>query len=264
MNETNCDDNRCSISKCDIFDFMAKYVGLTVIHPGGFKATRRLIECLRIDENTRVIDIACGKGSTAFYLAENYNCHVTGIDISEDLIEEAKYLNKKRGLENKVSFQLGDAMQLPFSDNEFDVAVSQAMLVLVEDKVKTIQEAHRVIKNGGRAGWLELSWRKEIDQGFLDKVSNVLCAYCMTNVSTYDEWKRIFESAGIKNISMSKGENVNGSTSDMLNDEGIINTMKILFNIMKNREIRRRVIAMNRFFNTYDDYFGYGIYYFQK
>lgn len=39
MNKMNCNDNRCSVSKYDIIDFMAKYVGLTVIHPGGFKAT---------------------------------------------------------------------------------------------------------------------------------------------------------------------------------------------------------------------------------
>ena len=76
MNNTNCNDNCCSMSKCDIFDFMAKYVGLTVIHPGGFKATQKLVSCLRIGENTQVIDIACGKGSTAFYLAEEYNCDV--------------------------------------------------------------------------------------------------------------------------------------------------------------------------------------------
>lgn len=75
-----------------------------------------------------------------------------GIDISEELIQVAKVLSKKKGLEDKVKFQIADAMDLPFSDNQFDIAISQAMLVLVEDKVKTIREAYRVIKKGGRAG----------------------------------------------------------------------------------------------------------------
>lgn len=264
MSNNNGDDSLCSISKCDIFDFMAKHVGLTVIHPGGIKATQQLATLLNINRGTKIIDIACGKGTTAFYVAEKYDCNVVGIDISEELIEEANYLNKKKGFENKVSFQLGDAMQLPFSDGEFDIALSQAMLVLVEDKIKTIKEAHRIIKKGGRAGWLELSWRKEIDQDFLDKVSNVLCAYCMTNVSTYDGWKNIFEHAGINNILISKGDDVNSTFLDTLRDEGIINTFKIMFNIMKNKEIRRRVRVMNKFFKDYNDYFGYGFYYFRK
>ena len=73
QNRNDCGRERCSISRCDLFDFMAKYVGLTVIHPGGLKATQKLIDSLMIDENQKVIDIACGKGSTAFYLAVKKN-----------------------------------------------------------------------------------------------------------------------------------------------------------------------------------------------
>ncbi|MFC2084266.1 methyltransferase domain-containing protein [Bacteroidota bacterium] len=123
MNNTNCNDNLCSISKCDIFDFMAKYVGLTVIHPGGLNTTQRLLNLLNITENTKVIDIVCGKGSTAFYLGNKNNCNVLGNDISEESIEEAEYFNKKRGFEKKITFQLGNAMDLLFSDSEFDLAI---------------------------------------------------------------------------------------------------------------------------------------------
>lgn len=187
-----------------------------------------------------------------------------GIDISEELIQVAKVLSKKKGLEDKVKFQIADAMDLPFSDNQFDIAIFQVMLVLVEDKVKTIREAYRVIKKGGRAGRLELSWRKEIDQDFLEKVSNVLCAYCMTNDSNYEGWKKTFEKAGIHNLVLKKGENMNGNYFDTLKDEGIINTAKIMFNSIKNREIRNRIKIMDKFFKDYSDYFGYGIYLFEK
>lgn len=264
MPDTGCNDDSCSIAKCDIFDFMAKHVGLTVIHPGGLKATRQLLDSLNIDKSSKVIDIACGKGTTALYIAEKYGCNVTGIDISEALIEEAKYLNKKRRLENKVTFQIGDAMDLPFEDNEFDVAVSQAMLILVADKIKTIKEANRVIKAGGRAGWLELSWQKQIDQEFLRKVSDVLCAYCMTNVTTYDEWEETFKDAGIKNISPIKFKKFRGNFYDTLKDEGLPNSLKITMNTMLNKDVRKRVKVMNKFFREHDEYFGYGIYHYQK
>jgi len=264
MSDSDCNDSCCSISKCDIFDFMAKHVGLTVIHPGGLKATHQLTTFLNINRDTKVIDIACGKGTTAFYLAEKYDCNVIGIDISEELIEEAKCLKKKKGLDKKVIFEIGDAMQLPFGDNEFDVAISQAMLILVEDKIATIKETNRVIKNGGRAGWLELSWREKINQDFLEKVSKVLCAYCMTNVNTYDEWEEIFKKAGINNISVIKGDNFRGSYIERLRDEGFVNTFKIIYNTMKNKEIRQRMNVMNKFFKEHEEYFGYGIYYYQK
>jgi SAM-dependent methyltransferase len=258
------DECDCTIAKCDIFDFMAKHIGMTVIHPGGFKATILLADSLNITKESHVLDIACGKGTTAIYLTEKYGCRVTGIDISEDLLCEAKKLVGKRRTENRITFQIADAMKLPFPDNSFDVAVSQAILVLVEDKVKAIQEAHRVIKSGGKAGWLELSWRKEIDSDFLDKVSNVLCAYCMTNVNTYDGWIKIFKDAGICDLAVTRGKNVRGNILDELRDEGITNTIRIFHNILTNKEVRMRTRTMNRFFKEYDDYFGLGIYVFEK
>jgi cyclopropane fatty-acyl-phospholipid synthase-like methyltransferase len=74
-----CTDNRCGVSGCDIFDFMAKHVCLTVIHPDGLKATRTLIESPGITEDSKVIDIASGKGSSAVCLAKSYGCNVVGV-----------------------------------------------------------------------------------------------------------------------------------------------------------------------------------------
>jgi len=83
MNEKQ---SECTIEACDIFDFMANHVGMTVIHPGGYDATRKLAESCHLDNHTRVVDIACGKGTSAVYIAERYGCEVVGIDISVDLV----------------------------------------------------------------------------------------------------------------------------------------------------------------------------------
>lgn len=130
----------CSIEKCDIFDFMSNYVGLTVLHPGGFNATHKLANSCQIDNNSRVVDIACGKGTSAVYLAQKYGCQVIGIDISEDSVAHAADLARRKGLESKVSFRVGNALNMPFMDNEFDVAVSQAILVLVNDKKRPFKK----------------------------------------------------------------------------------------------------------------------------
>lgn len=81
---------RCSAEKCDIFDFMARHVGMTVIHPGGFKATRKLLGALQLSPESRVLDIACGKGTSSFLLAENHGCNVAGIDLAGDLLGDGE------------------------------------------------------------------------------------------------------------------------------------------------------------------------------
>jgi len=257
MDEKKCE---CTIEACDIFDFMANSVGMTVIHPGGFDATRKLADSCHLDSHTRVVDIACGKGTSAVYLAHRHGCEVVGVDIRDDLVAQATILAKKKGLEGKVAFRVGDALQLPFPDNEFDVAVSQAMLVLVTDKRKAILEALRVTKPGGYLGWLELTWKKPPTAGFLDAVSNVLCAYCMQNVHTFQGWEDLFKEAGIDRLAIQSFDLGNMGMAGMLADEGPMNTSRVMFKYVTNSRIRKRMSTMSRFFREHTDYFGYGIY----
>ena len=88
----------CTVEKCDIFDFMALHVGLTVIHPGGLKATAALAEGLKIGPDSRVCDIGCGKGTGAVFLADRYGCKVSGIDLYPELIEQANSLARRKEL----------------------------------------------------------------------------------------------------------------------------------------------------------------------
>lgn len=268
MPQSGCAGECATVSKCDIFEFMAKHVGMTVIHPGGFAATRRLIDALKIDRESRVIDIACGKGTTAILLAARFGCRVVGIDIAPELIDEAIHLTNKKGLGGLVSYQVGDALSLPFGDSEFDAAVSQAMLVLVEDKVKAIREAKRVVKPGGTAGWLELSWKKPVPPEFIKTLSEVICAYCMTNVQTFDGWREIFGTAGIGaaelNVVPFDFDPSGGGIVSMLRDEGFLRTIRILRNISRNPAIKSRMKTMRKYFAEYRDYFGCGVYSFRK
>ena len=50
-------------------------------------------------------------------IAKKYGCHVVARDIDEKLIQEARHLTKKKGLENRVTYQVADALKLPFKDN---------------------------------------------------------------------------------------------------------------------------------------------------
>jgi len=259
--EKECsEDTKCSIAQCDIFDFMTNHVGLTVIHPGGFEATNKLLESCHIDNRSRVLDIGCGKGTTSVLLAQKYGCTVVGIDFSEDLLKQSTDLAKRKGINRKVSFQMGNALNLPFSDEEFDAAIGQAILILVGDKKKAVKEALRVVKTGGHIGWLELSWKKPVTREFLDGVSNVICAYCMLGVETFDDWKKTFEEAGLKELHISPYSQEFGGMRGMLRDEGFTNASKIMFRYLTNGGIRKRMKTTDKFFKDNSQYFGYGIY----
>lgn len=254
----------CTIEDCDIFDFMAEYVGLSVLHPGGFQATMKLADECRIEKQTLVLDIACGKGTSAIFIAQKYGCRVEGLDISEYLINEARRLAKRKGLSDTVNFRVGDALDLPYSDNEFDVAVSQAMLVLVSDKRKAVQEAKRVVKPGGCAGWLELSWKKHPPKEFREAVSNEICAYCMENVLTYDNWKNLFLDAGFSQVKVVQSSMTMSGMKGMIQDEGLGNATRVMAKYLFNSRVRKRMKDLNRFINSNPQYFGYGIYIAKK
>jgi SAM-dependent methyltransferase len=260
MTSTNCECKDNSIEKCDIFDFMAKYVGLSVLHPGGFISTNKLLELSKLDKSKKVLDIACGKGTTSILIAKRFGCKVVGIDISPDLIEEAKALAIKNKIDSLTDFQVADATRLPFIDNEFDVSIAQAMLVLIDDKESVIREALRVLKPTGLAGWIELTWRKNPSEQFMQQVSNVICAYCMLNVRISDDWNKLFVQSGASGLQTIIYPMHFSGFPGMIKDEGVSNSIRVIRKYLTDSKVRTRMNTMNKFFKRNEDIFGYGIY----
>jgi len=261
MDQKDCS---CTIEKCDIFDFMAKYVGLSVLHPGGFFSTNKLLDTCRLDKNKKVLDIACGKGTTSILIAKRFGCKVVGIDICPDLIEQAKSLSKKNKVGNLIDFQVADATELPFNDNEFDISIAQAMLVLIDNKESVIKEALRVIKSSGLAGWIELTWQQTPTELFMKQVSDVICAYCMLNVKVLDGWKNLFIQSGASNLRTDVYTMNFSGFPGMIKDEGLSNSIRVIGKYLTDSKIRTRMNTMNRFFKRNEDIFGYGIYTMEK
>src|SRR5690606_11956563 len=109
-----------------------------------WEATTRLIaQMIHLD---RVLDIGSGDGVLAELMAPQSNCY-TCVDNNEKVIEAAK--NRLKHLAN-VKFSHADMQQLPFSDDEFDCVLLLQVLTYAEDPEKTIAEAVRVTKPGGK------------------------------------------------------------------------------------------------------------------
>jgi len=256
-----CND---SIDKCDIFDFMAKYVGLSVLHPGGFDSTKRLLAKCKIDKSKRVLDIACGKGTTSILVAKKFGCKVAGIDNCPDLIKEAKELAKRNNVEHLVDFQVADATELPFNNNEFDITIAQAMLVLIDNKDSVIKESLRVLKPNGLASWIELTWQKNPTKDFMRQVSDEICAYCMLNVKTAEDWNKLFLDSGAQQLDTEIYPMHFSGFLGMIRDEGFVNSIRVFRKYLIDKKIRTRMMTMNKFFKENEDIFGYGIYTMKK
>ncbi len=253
-------ENNSMIERCDIFDFMATYIGLSVLHPGGLNATDTLLAQLDISTDSRILDIACGKGTTGIHIAKKYGCRVTGIDISEELIAHGKEQVLKEGVGELVTLEVGDALTLPFNAGEFDYTLSQAVLILIPDKLKAINEAVRVVKPGGKAGWIELSWKKNPSEELLTDMAKIISESWMSNIETFENWEKIFRKADITKFMVFKSSMEFQGMKGMIYDDGFLNSLKIMSKFLINSDTRERIGALNDFFSRYHDFFGYGIY----
>ncbi|MFA9420258.1 MAG: class I SAM-dependent methyltransferase [Gammaproteobacteria bacterium] len=118
-------------------------------HFRGRKATLQLAEQMKLDENALVLDIGSGLGGPARTLAEEYGCRVIGIDLTNAFCEVAGIMSNWVKLAERTDFQQGDATNLPFSDNQFDAAMTLHVAMNIAAKDKMYEQARRVVKPGG-------------------------------------------------------------------------------------------------------------------
>jgi sarcosine/dimethylglycine N-methyltransferase len=118
-------------------------------HGKGVVATEELAALLQPKASDHVLDIGCGIGGPARWIAAKYGCHVTGVDLTAEFCEAARELNGLCGLADRVQILHGSALSLPVPDAAFDRAYSQAALMNIADKRRVFREALRVLRPGG-------------------------------------------------------------------------------------------------------------------
>ena len=132
---------------------------LDQFHTRGILATSELAAAARIDSSTHVLDVGCGIGGPARYLAGTFGCKVTGIDLSPAFIDAATYLTERGGLSDRVAFHVGDALNLPFDDASFDVVFLQHVAMNIEDRTGLYTGVRRILAREGRLATYDLVLR---------------------------------------------------------------------------------------------------------
>jgi MPBQ/MSBQ methyltransferase len=129
---------------------------LDEFHALGRAATLALAELAGVRAGQRVLDVGAGIGGPARVLAAQYGADVTALDATPRFCRAAEMLTRGAGLAGRVTVVRGDALELPFADETFDVAWSQAVSQNISDKEGFVSEMVRVVRPGGRLALFEV------------------------------------------------------------------------------------------------------------
>ncbi len=110
-----------------------------------------LIGYFGLTPGMRVLEVGCGPGTLAPYLADGIQPggQVVGVDLDEDFVRRAREAAEMSGGRSRVAYQVGDAYALPFAGGAFDAAVSYTGIGVLTDPERAVREMRRVVRPGG-------------------------------------------------------------------------------------------------------------------
>lgn len=159
----------------------------------------KLVQYLKINPESRILDVGCGMGGSSIYLAKKYQAEVTGITLSKKQIAIATQQSQAENIKT-VTFEMDDALTLSkFADNSFDIVWSLESCEQFYDKDLFLRQALRVLKPGGQL--MLATWCSDQDQydGKLALQYKKLCkVFDVPYMPTIESYKRLLESAHFK------------------------------------------------------------------
>ncbi|KAF3650361.1 Phosphoethanolamine N-methyltransferase [Capsicum annuum] len=122
--------------------------GKDFVSTGGIDTTKEFVAMLDLQPGEKVLDVGCGIGGGDFYMAEKYDVHVLGIDLSVNMIS----LSFERAIGRKcaVEFEVADCTVKTYPEGSFDVIYSRDTILHIQDKPALFQSFYKWLKPGGR------------------------------------------------------------------------------------------------------------------
>jgi sarcosine/dimethylglycine N-methyltransferase len=155
------------------------------LHVANDRTNHRCAAAAALSPGQKVLEVGCGYGATARFLAQTAGCSVTATNISDRELAEARRLTKAAGLDDKVQFAYGDFHALDFPNEAFDVYWCQESFLHAADKAQVLQEAYRVLKPGGRLVLTELLVRDGTPDDIRDRIYERIGAPIMWDAPDY-------------------------------------------------------------------------------
>jgi phosphoethanolamine N-methyltransferase len=179
---------------------IAKYeaiYGRNFVSPGGLATTQDFLARVTLRPGMKVLDVGCGLGGSAFYLASTFGVQVHGLDLSANMLDLARSRRREANLETLVTFERGDI--LDFDRREmYDLIYSRDVFLHIHDKVRLFVVLKQALAAGGELLFTDYCRGDDpISGAFADYVNQRNYALC-----TVEEYRRHLQRAGFEVISV--------------------------------------------------------------
>ena len=227
-------------------------LGKKVLRPGGKKLTNWMIDNAN-PTNKRVVEFAPGLGITAAEILDRNPKTYTGVDQDPDAATATTLSTKQARLGIPTEVINGVASDTGLPAGSADLVVGEAMLTMQGEKGKAaiVSEANRILATGGRYAIHELLLTpNNVDQTVADNLRKALATTIKVNARplTATEWSELLENNGFKVLSIKVAPMGLLQPKQMIEDEGP-RVLKIMFNLARNPQARKRVLAMRKVFS---------------
>jgi sarcosine/dimethylglycine N-methyltransferase len=219
------------------------------IHVGGYEDTKILAHKVGLDHDNNdihLLDICSALGGPARQLAKDYGIKVVGLDITIEMLEEAKKRTEYEQYASNIEYRLGSGLDIPAHANSFDVVWGQDAWCYIRDKERLIAEVYRVLKKGGILGFTDWIWGSvdppESDADYLMQFM------VFPDMETLDGYPQLIEATGMELI---EKEDLGDQFADKMEDYlGILKKKKETivenFGMDFYKEAEKGVFAWNR------------------
>jgi ubiquinone/menaquinone biosynthesis C-methylase UbiE len=227
-------------------------LGKRVLRPGGMELTRRMIAALTIVSADHVIEFAPGLGITAQLALKRRPASYTAIE--RDPAAAAIVSNYLNGSTQKCV--TGSADQTDLRGEVATVVYGEAMLTMQTSEMKRriVREARRLLKRNGRYAIHELCLvGDDLDEDRKHEIDQALSRTIHVGVRalSVSEWRRLMQSEGFEVELEARAPMHLLEPKRLLRDEGLKGTVRFIWNIVRDRESRKRVLMMRKVFRRY-------------
>lgn len=230
--------------------------GKKILRPGGRAATEQLFQWANFQAGETVLELASSFGYSAITLAKRFGVRVVGIEKNPDSVPRARDNIRAAGLEGQVDIIEGDIFHLEMIPGQFDYVFAEAILSMQSPvgKAKILQGIHHKLKPGGKFLSHELFIHNHEPE-----IHHTLSQVIRMNVTplSVENWSKACETAGLNVQQYQTGAMGLLNPIQILRDEGVVDTARIVWNVLTKAPIRDRVLQMRHAFKQHQQDLGY-------
>ncbi|MBT9159949.1 MAG: hypothetical protein DDT26_01221 [Dehalococcoidia bacterium] len=228
-------------------------MGKRVLRPGGLELTHKMLDDLDVQSSDLVVEFAPGLGVTAKLTLSRNPVRYTAVEPDQAAADKVRtYLS---GSNQQCLVASAEETGLPPAQDT--VVYGEAMLTMQSEQIKhrTVQEANRILRPGGRYAIHELCLVPDDINGALRKEIETALSNALrvgARPLTSPEWRALLEANGFEVQSESKAPAHLLRPKRLIRDEGLAGAVRFVLNVLRNRVARKRIRAIRRVFKQYD------------